>query len=287
MSDGFVDVPGGRVWYESHGESGGVPLLLLHGGPGFAHYSFEPVLGFADDRPLIWYDQLGSGESDRPSDPSLWTQERFVEELAAVRSALGLDRVHILGHSWGTMLLADYLATKPDGVASATFSSPCLNAARWTADAGRLIQELPDQPREVLERSERGDAVSAEDFAAAMDVYYQRHVCRLEPWPAPVLRDFDAVNLEVYEQMWGPAEFRATGILKDYDAVPGLPMLELPTLFTCGRLDEATPESTASYAELVPGSKTHVFENSGHLSYVEEPDEYLRVIGAFLKENDR
>ena len=105
--EGFVAVPGGRVWYKVVGSGSGTPLLLLHGGPGATSHYLEPLSALGDERPVIFYDQLGCGRSDRPSDTNLWRVERFVEELKMVRQTLGLRRLHILGHSWGAMLAAE------------------------------------------------------------------------------------------------------------------------------------------------------------------------------------
>src|SRR5580658_1043565 len=103
VDEGYIDVPGGRVWYRSVGE-GGTPLLCLHGGPGFTHNYLEAMERLADRRQVIFYDQLGCGNADCPDDTSLWTVERFVAELAVVRAALGLRELHLLGSSWGGML---------------------------------------------------------------------------------------------------------------------------------------------------------------------------------------
>src|SRR5580658_7720399 len=95
--EGYVEVPGGRVWYRIAGaDQPGTPLLRLHGGPGLPHDYLEPLEALAARRPVIFYDQLGCGRSDRPADDSLWTLDRFVEELAVVRDALGLERPHVL-----------------------------------------------------------------------------------------------------------------------------------------------------------------------------------------------
>ena len=110
IEEGYIDVPGGKVWYRAVGDNAdGTPLLCLHGGPGFTHYYLEPLEALADRRRVIFYDQLGCGRSDRPGDLSLWNVDRFVAELAQVRSALNLDRLHLFGSSWGGMLAMQYV----------------------------------------------------------------------------------------------------------------------------------------------------------------------------------
>lgn len=113
-SEGMIPVPGGRVWYRIVGKDApGIALLVLHGGPGAPHDYLENLGALADERPVVFYDQLGCGRSERPDNPALWQLDRFVAELAAVRQALGLDRVHLLGQSWGTMLAVQALLHPP------------------------------------------------------------------------------------------------------------------------------------------------------------------------------
>jgi pimeloyl-ACP methyl ester carboxylesterase len=141
--EGYVDVPGGRVWYRIVGRGTATPVLVLHGGPGAPSYYLKPLAALADERPVVFYDQLGAGHSDPITDTTLLTVDRFVAELAAVRAALGLHEVHILGHSWGTMLATDYLLTKPAGVRSVILASPALSIPRWLADADTLLAAMP------------------------------------------------------------------------------------------------------------------------------------------------
>lgn len=284
MKEGKIAVPGGNVWYSIYGEGAGTPLLTLHGGPGFTSDRLRTLRPIGDERPVILYDQLGAGNSDRPDDMSLWHVDRFVEELACVREALGLEEVHLLGHSWGTMLAASYLLTKPAGVKSVIFSSPCLSAPRWAADQAAYIKELPEDVQEVIARCESTGTTDSQEYQDAMKLYYKLHLCRLDQDQIPEeYRNTSAkANLTVYNAMWGPSEFCATGNLKDYDVTPRLHELDLPTLFLCGRYDEATPETLAYYNSLVPGAKMHVFEESAHAAYLEQNEEYLRVVREFL-----
>ena len=241
----------------------------------------------SDERPVVFYDQLGAGRSERPADVTLWRVERFVEELAQLRKTLGLTRVHILGHSWGTQLAVDYLLTKPKGVRSVVLSSPALSIPRWIQDADRLRKTLPVEMQAVMGRHERAGTTDSEEYQGVMMAYYKRYLCRLDPWPKEVEDSFASFNPAVYGTMWGPSEFYATGSLKDYDRTPRLRELLLPVLFTAGRYDEATPETARWCHELAPGSSFVVFESSAHLAMVEETDRYVAVIREFIRGVER
>lgn len=283
VTERFIPVEGGKVYSRECGGGNETPILVLHGGPGFSHTLLLPVQELAHDRRVIFYDQLGSGKSDRPDDLSLWNTARFVRELGQVRQALGLDRVILLGASWGTMLAVDYMLTDPLGVEALILSSPCLSARMWKEDADRLRQELPQTVQELLLRHEAAGTTASEEYQAGVMEYIKRFACRLNPLPQGVLDAIADANMQVYTHMWGPSEFYPTGSLKDYDRTGELSRIRTPTLFTCGRHDEATPESTGHYQSLVPGAEMVVFENSSHMAVIEEPLAYLGAIKAFLK----
>jgi proline iminopeptidase len=280
---GFVRVEGGRVWYRIVGTGSGVPLLTLHGGPGAPHDYLEPLEALGDGRPVVFYDQLGCGKSDRPTDKALWRVERFVRELAQVRRALGLNRVHILGQSWGTILAVDYMLTRPAGVESLILADPAISIPRWMRDAARYRRKLPEAMQATLARHEKAGNMACLEYLGATLAFYKRHVCRLDPWPEPLHRTLRSFGTEVYSTMWGPNEFVATGTLKSYDRTSRLREISVPTLFLCGRYDEATPESTAFYARRIRGAATVVFEKSAHMPHLEETAKYLRVVRDFLR----
>ena len=178
--EGMIDVPGGKVWYRKIGNGPGIPLLALHGGPGGTSCNFEVLAPLANERPIIFYDQLGSGRSEHPADTTLWNFPRFVQEVDAVRRALKLDSVHLLGHSWGGSLAAEYMiATKPTGVKSVIFSSPLISTPRWIADADSLREQLPEPIQKVLDDNEKAGTLNSPAYAAATDSFYARHVKRL------------------------------------------------------------------------------------------------------------
>lgn len=207
--EGYVDVTGGRVWYRVVGGGHQTPLLLLHGGPGAPSYYLNPLAALSDERPVIFYDQLGAGRSDRPTQTDLWTMERFIEELAQVRRALGLKDVHILGHSWGTMLAVDYMLTTPSGVRSLVLASPALSISRWLADAETLKRTLPELVQAAIATHEADGTFDSPEYQAAVLEYYKRFLCLRDPWPDDVNKTFAELGQSVYTTMWGPSEFTA------------------------------------------------------------------------------
>lgn len=283
---GFVEVPGGKVWYEIMGpEKAGIPLLLLHGGPGFTSDYLRPLEALADDRPVIFYDQLGGGQSDRPQDTSLWKIDRFVEELSIVRRELKLDTVHLFGHSWGTMLATQYMLLSPGGIKSLVLASPCISTEKWLNDTNKLRKQMPQAIQDTLTLHEHRGTVTSPSYIHATEEFYQRYVCRI-PYPEDVQKSFDDQGVAVYNTMWGNNEFTATGNLKSFDRTDVLAQLTIPTLFTCGKFDEATPTTTRWYADQVKNSEFKVIEDAAHMTMNEKPKEYVKIIREFLDRSE-
>jgi proline iminopeptidase len=287
VREGYVDVTGGRVWYEIVGNGDAIPLITLHGGPGFTHDYLEPLGALCKERPVIFYDQLGAGKSDRPHDKSLWTVDRFVKELAQVRSALGLKRVHILGHSWGTVILTDYALTQPKGVVSLIFSDALCSYPEWSRDAATYRSELPAETRATLDRHEKSGYTECPEYQAAMLQYYKLHVCSLRVWPDSLERSFAGHNDEVYVTMQGANEFSCTGNLKNWDETARLKEIKIPSLYITGPGSETSPRATAICHKALPGSEMVIFEKSTHMAIYEEPDKYLRVVRDFISRSER
>jgi proline iminopeptidase len=282
IREGYVTVTGGKVWYRIVGAGKpGVPLLALHGGPGGTSDSFDSLAPLADERPVVVYDQLGSGLSDRPSEDSLYTVERYVEELAQVRAALGLTHIHLLGHSWGTMLAVDYILTKgPDGIQSLILSGPCLSMKRWIADQRAYLAQMPRDLQEAVARNEAAGTYDSAEYTAAIRAYYRVHLVRTDVWQLTARKQ--TFGKDVYRFMWGPSEFTCTGTLKTYERADRLNEIHLPTFFACGQYDEATPESTAYYQSKLPGSELKVFPGASHMTYLEQPEAYCSAVRDFL-----
>ena len=289
ISKGFINVNGGKVWYKIVGtDKKGIPLLILHGGPGAPHDYLEPLELLSNDRPVIFYDQLGCGYSDFPNDTSLWTVCRFVDELETVRSALKLDKMHIFGQSWGSMLAVDYILNRnPNEVISLILSGPCLSSRHFADDQKKYLLELPESMQKVIIDCEASGKYDYPQYQDAMMYYYKLHVCRLDLWPDYLNRCFEKMGHSVYEYMWGPSEFIMTGTLKDYNYIERLHEINIPVLFTCGEFDEATPETTKLYQSKCPGSEIYIFEDASHEHFIEKPELFMQVIRDFFSKIEK
>ena len=285
-SEGYVEVEGGRVWYQRLGEGDALPVLLLHGGPGAAHDYMLPLAErLSEHRPAIVYDQLGCGRADKPDDTSLWTVDRSVTEVDQVRAALGLDRCHLLGQSWGGWLAIDYMARGPEGIAGLVLASTSASIAQFVAGARRLIDALPEPHRTALQELGARGEYDHPDYRAAEQEFYRRHLCRMDPWPEALVRSSDQMEgNQVYATMNGPTEFDVIGLLRDWDRTADLGRIRVPTLVTCGRYDEITPSCSETITRGIPDARMHVFEQSAHCAHLEEPERYAEVVEAFLRE---
>jgi proline-specific peptidase len=214
----------------------------------------------------------------------LWTVELFVEELGVVREQLGLTRTHLLGQSWGGMLAMQYLLTQPQGIASVTIASSPASMVQWVEEANRLRAELPPDVQQTLLDHEAAGTTDSEAYQDAMMVFYKRHVCRMDPYPDYVMRTFEQLgrNPEVYHTMNGPSEFHVVGVIKDFDVRDRLGEINVPTLVTSGRHDEATPLIAQTVQQGIPGAEWVLFEESSHMAHAEEAERYMQVLDAFL-----
>jgi proline iminopeptidase/L-proline amide hydrolase len=288
----MVPVEGGRIYVRVNGDLAGprLPLVYLHGGPGSGHAGLLPLTALARERAVILYDQLDSGRSDAPADPRNWRVERFVNEIEAVRRALGVERWHLGGGSWGGTLALEYGARRPSALAGLIIQSPLVSTRSWIADANVLRARLPDQWRATLDACESAAPPGAEQCTAADEAYLSRHVWRTagDPRIAAYRAGFPPHAGEaVYNGMWGPVEFRATGTLRDYDGEPLLARLDgRRTVFVAGEYAEARPESVAGFARRVPHAAYRTIPGSAHAIFRDAPAAYLALIGAWCRRYD-
>ena len=289
VTEGHIPFSIGRTWYRSvapERDEARVPLLCLHGGPGANWLHMKPYEVFADERQVVFYDQLGAGNSavSEPHDPAMWTPELFVEEVGAVRDALGLDQVHVFGHSWGGMLGMQYAAERPEGLVSLIVESSPPSVPDWMPEVARLRSELPPEVEATLREHEEAGTTDSPEYEEAVMVFYRRHLCRIEPWPDWLVECFQLLeaNPEVYHSMNGPSEFHVIGTIRDWDITDRLGRIDVPTLVFSGRYDEVTPASTEVAHRLIPESEYVVMEGSSHMSQAEQPEETFELVRGFL-----
>jgi L-proline amide hydrolase len=285
VSDGYIDYRGYRTWYRVIGDqaSGAVPLLALHGGPGSTHHYFGPLERIASERPVVVYDQIGCGSSDRPRDIE-WSIAVFREEVDAVRSQLGLERIHLLGTSWGGMLALEHVLAGAEGIVSLILSSTLANVEQWAAEQLVLKNALPLHIVEVLDRHERAGTYDAPEYGQAMEAYFDRHFYR-GPKPRSELELMNAEKApDVYRAMQGPNEWTVTGALRGWDVRDRLGEIALPTLVVRGRHDMCTDAVAATLTEGIRNAREIVLEESSHTPVLEETERYLDSIGAFMRQ---
>ena len=285
--EGSIPFVGYRTWYRVVGnrQSARAPLLALHGGPGSTHHYFRPLERLAAERAVVVYDQLGCGSSDRPHDVE-WDLALFRDEVAAVRSGLGLDRIHLLGTSWGGMLGLEHVLSGARGICSLILSSTLASAEQWAVEQKRLRDRLPPEVVETLDRHERAGTYDDPEYNAAEEVLSDRHFYR-GPKPSAELERMRAERgVDVYRAMWGPNEWTPTGPLKTWDVRARLAEIRIPTLVVRGRYDMCTDAIAATLVDGIEGARKVVLEHSSHTPVLEETDCYLEVVGGFAQDND-
>ncbi|RWM13320.1 MAG: alpha/beta fold hydrolase [Mesorhizobium sp.] len=293
--EGHVAFRGYRTWYRIAGnlDSARLPLVVAHGGPGCTHDYVDTFKDIAalDGRAVIHYDQLGNGNSTRLPEkgPDFWTVDLFLDELDTLLRSLGIERRYaFLGQSWGGMLGAEHAVRRPQGLKALVIANSPANMRTWVSEANRLRRELPADVQATLTRHEVAGTVTDPEYVAASRVFYDRHVCRVVPWPPEVARTFAIMDGDntVYRNMNGPTEFHVIGTMKDWTIEDRLPDIAVPTLLISGRHDEATPEVVRPYVEGVPGIRWVLFEHSSHMPHVEEQELCMRTVSDFLKTQD-
>jgi proline-specific peptidase len=285
VSEGYLDYLGYRSWYRVAGDlaSAAVPLLALHGGPGSTHHYFAPLEGLAYERPVVVYDQLGCGSSDRPQDVE-WSVAVFCDEVDAVRSQLGLERIHLLGTSWGGMLAQEHVLSGAEGIVSVILSSTLASVEQWASEQLLLKNALPADIVEVLDRHELAATYDDPEYEQAMEAYFDRHFYRGRK-PRPELELMNAEKArDVYLAMQGPNEWTVTGALSGWDVRDRLGEIDLPTLVIRGRHDMCTDPIAATLVKGISNAYEVVLEESSHTPVLEETERYLEAISVFMRQ---
>jgi proline iminopeptidase/L-proline amide hydrolase len=285
----MVAVEGGRVYVRVNGATKGpkLPIVMLHGGPGGTHAHFLTALALADERAVILYDQLDSGQSDRPNDPKNWRVSRFVDEVELVRKALGVDRWHLLGHSWGGTLALEYGARAPKALRGLALASPLVSTRSWIADANLLRSQLPAAAQAEIAHCDAGPSPACTDGTNQFYRAYNGREPSTMAAAAYARAHPGGFNPKLYNAMWGASEFVSTGSLRDYDGEPLLAKLDgKRTLFVGGQYDEARPSTLAGFAARVAGAEFGTVPGSAHGLFADRPQETVALIRAWLARQD-
>jgi proline iminopeptidase len=287
-----ITTPSGefRVWTKRVGTNPDIKVLLLHGGPGMTDELYEsfdvwfPGAGIE----YYYYDQLGSFRSDIPEDPSLWTLERFVDEVEQVRQALGLDASNfvLLGQSWGGLLAMEYAVHYQQHLKGLVVSNMMSSSKLYNDFANDVL--MPTMDQDVLAELKKFEADGTTDDPRyeelLMEHHYVLHVCRmpLEEWPDPVLRSLSHVNPAIYVPMQGPSELGMSGSLEPWDRSGDLKDIDVPTLVIGAAHDTMDPEHMRWMSEQFPQGEFLLCPNGSHLAQYDDPEHYFPGLINFL-----
>ena len=283
-----------KVWTKTIGNNPRIKVLLLHGGPAMTHEymeafeSFFPKEGFE----IIEYDQLGSYYSDQPTDSSLWTTERFVEEVEQVRNALGLtkDNFYLLGNSWGGILAMEYALKYQDNLKGLIISNMMMSAPAYGKYANEVLgpQLKPEILKEIKDLEAKNDFSNPRYAELLMNHYYTEHILRmpLEKWPEPINRMFKHLNPNIYVYMQGHSEFGMTGnaTLKNWDVTDRLKTIKTPTLVIAGTYDTMDPKHMEWVANELQNGRYLLCPNGSHCALYDDQKTYFTGLIKFIND---
>ena len=281
-----------NVWTKKFGNNPKIKVLLLHGGPGGTHEFFESFESFFPKEGIEFYeyDQLGSYFSDKPTDSSLWTTERFVEEVEQVRKALGLnkDNFYLLGHSWGGILATEYALkyqANIKGLIISNMMASCPAYGKYADDV--LAKQMDKKVLDTIRAIEaKGDFSNPKYMELLTTNFYNEHLCRLKQWPEALNRAFPHINSQIYVMMQGPSEFGVSGRLENWDRSKDLPQLKIPTLTIGGKYDTMDPEYMKWMATQVQQGDSLICPNGSHCSMWDDQQPYFTGLIKFIKTVD-
>ncbi len=282
-SENYIETENGKIWYRIIGNGSETPILTLHGGPGGKSRYFYPISSISKERPIILFDQLGSGRSDFHKDTSLLKIENFIAQVELVKESIGLSDFYLLGQSWGSALALEYYLRQPEGIKGLIFSGPFFSTSLWEKDADSLISTLSDSIQIIIKESEESGSFQTNSYKYADSVYWATFG-RRHSWPKHELDTVEALsNSFIYNYMWGPSEFTALGTLKNYDNHKNLAKIKVPTLFIAGEYDEARESTVRYFQSLVSGSEVAIIDDAGHSSMTDNPEQYLSALRTFIQ----
>ena len=272
------------VCYDS--QIGDITLFLLNGGPGLpCNYLREPHYEHLVNNGIriVTYDQLGCGQSSKPKDISLWSIDRYVEELEFVRNELNLGKLNLLGHSWGGWLAIEYSLKYQNNLKKLILENTCVDMPHLISELNRLREALGSETVKMMLRHEAEGTLDHPEYQAAITILNYRHVCRLDEWPESIHASLNDWNMDVYETMQGPNEFLYIGNLKEWNRINEMKDVRTNTLITVGMHDELPPSCALKMNNALSNSIIKVFKNSSHMPFYEEPNKYFKTLINFIR----
>lgn len=288
ITTGKMPFMGFETYYRIVGEkTDKAPLLLIHGGPGSTHNYFEVLdsLAATTGRQVISYDQLGCGESYVDGHPELWTLKTWTDELIALREHLGLSRVHLLGQSWGGMLIISYLIDcHPEGIVSAVLSSTLPSSRLWSHEQHRLISFMSEHEQQAIAHAVATGDFNYPPYIAANDHYTVLHADEITAASPECLTRPKRFGMESYLAAWGPNEYTPTGTLRDFDYTSRLHEISQPTLIISGTNDECTPLIAKTMYDRIPDARWELLDGARHMTFIDCTDKYKKLLADWLSD---
>jgi len=283
QKEGYTNVLGFDLFYRQFGEPRKGEILCLHGGPGSTH---DYLLSLADlaahGYRVTFYDQLGCGRSQVPKNVALFVPEHYIEEVEAFRRKMWLGRPHVIGSSWGGMLAIAYALKYQRNMATMTTVGGLHSVPMTLREMERMKRGLPIDVQETLAKYEADGEYSNPEYIKAVMTFYNKHLCRLSPWPRELTYSLDHLSKPVYGTMNGPNEFTIIGNTRYWDITDKLKTIMVPTLILGGRYDEVSPIVAREIHRHVRGSELTLFPNSSHLPFWEERELFMKRVLRFL-----
>ena len=281
-----------KVWTKRFGNNPKIKILLLHGGPAMTHEYMECFETFFQREGFEFYeyDQLGSYYSDQPKDSSLWTTERFVEEVEQVRQAIKADHsnFYVLGNSWGGLLAMEYALKYQKNLKGVLVANMMANAREYGKYAEEVLakQIKPEVLAEIRQIEAKKDFSNPRYMELLLPNFYQEHLCRLPEWPDGVNRAFKHANNEIYTLMQGPSEFGVSGRLATWEVKSRLKQIAVPTLMIGAKFDTMDPKAMEEQSRLVQKGRYLYCPNGSHLSMWDDQKVFMEGVIKFIKDVD-
>lgn len=286
LNEGYIQTSYGSIYYKkvfTNNNKDHTPLLVLHGGPGLTHDALDTIAELASELPVIFYDQTGAGKSNNfDKNQVSWDINFFLKDLENVIEYFKFDSIYLLGFSWGGTLALEY-ALKPENIIKKLIlASPFLSTELWTQDQQTLLNELEPELKNIIFKHIKQGTTNSHDYQKAIHVFNSRHLFRLPEWTESMLFTMQNMNPEIHQTMFGTDDFITTGNMENYDRFNEVKNIKIPLLLTCGRHDQARPNTLANAIEGMTNARLCIFEESAHLPHIEEKELYLEKIINFI-----